>query len=51
MLFDLGATCSFLSKSRIEDLELGYFEHVSYTVVVPSGKLYHCNKIFENVLM
>ena len=37
VLFDLGASCSFFAKSRVNDLELGDFEHVSYIVAVPAG--------------
>ena len=44
VLFDSGATCSFLAKSKVEELNLGTFEKVSYTVAVPSGKLYNCDR-------
>ena len=30
VLFDLGATCSFLAKSKVKELNLGTFENVSY---------------------
>ena len=42
VLFDLGATCSFLAKSKVEELNLETFETVSYIVPNPSGKLYNC---------
>lgn len=48
-MFDLRATWSFLAKSQVEDLKLSDFEHVSYTVAVPLGKLYCCDKLFKNV--
>ena len=49
VLFDSGATCSFLAKSRVEKLNLGTFEEVSYTVSVPSGMLYNCNRLYKEV--
>ena len=50
VLFDSGATCSFLTKSKVEDLNLRTFEKVSYTVAVPSGKLYSCDRLYKDVL-
>ena len=51
VLFDLGATCSFLAKSKVKALNLGTFENVSYTVAVPSGKkkLYSCDRLYKDV--
>ena len=37
VLFDSGATCSFLARSKVGELKLETFETVSYTVAVPSG--------------
>ena len=47
--FDSGARCSFLAKSKVEELNLGTFEKVSYTVAVPSGKLYSCDRLYKDV--
>ncbi|XP_057538026.1 uncharacterized protein LOC130815554 [Amaranthus tricolor] len=49
VLFDSGATCSFLAKSKVEELNLGTFEKVSYTVAVPLGKLYNCDRLYKEV--
>ena len=49
VLFDSCATCSFLEKSKVEILNLESFEKVSYTVVVPSGKLYSCDRLYKDV--
>ncbi|XP_057533877.1 uncharacterized protein LOC130811564 [Amaranthus tricolor] len=49
VLFDSGATCSFLAKSKVEELNLGTFEKVSYIVVVPSGRLYNCDRLYKEV--
>ena len=49
LLFDNGATCSFLAKSRIEELNFETFERVSYTMAVPSGKLYRCDRLYKGV--
>ena len=37
VLFDSGATCSFLATSKVEELNSRTFETVSYTVVIPSA--------------
>ena len=47
--FDSGATCSFLAKSKVEELNLGTFENFSYIVVVPSGRLYDCDRLYKEV--
>ena len=49
VFFDSGATCSFLAKSKVEELNLQTFEKVLYTVVVPSGKLYSCDWLYKDV--
>ena len=49
VLFDSGATCSFLAKSKVEELILEIFKKVSYTVAVPSGKLYSFNRLYKDV--
>ena len=49
VLFDSGATCSFLAKSKVEELNLGTFEKVSYIVAVPSGRLYNCDRLYKEV--
>ena len=48
-MFDLGATCSFLAKSNVEELNLETFETVSYSVAIPSGKLYNCDRLYKDV--
>ena len=37
VLFDSGATCSFLATSKVEEFNSRTFETVSYTVVIPSA--------------
>ncbi|XP_057532976.1 uncharacterized protein LOC130810869 [Amaranthus tricolor] len=49
LLFDSGATCSFLAKSKVEELNLGTFEKVSYTMIVPSRKFYNCDRLYKEV--
>ena len=49
VLFDSSATCSFLAKSKVEELNLEIFETISYTVVVPFGKLYSCDRLYKYV--
>ncbi|XP_057548077.1 uncharacterized protein LOC130826512 [Amaranthus tricolor] len=49
VLFDSGATCSFLAKSKVEELNLGTSEKVSYIVAVPSGRLYNCDRLYKEV--
>ncbi|XP_057548065.1 uncharacterized protein LOC130826500 [Amaranthus tricolor] len=38
-----------VSASKVEELNLGTFEQVSYTVAVPSGKLYSCDRLYKDV--
>ena len=49
VLFDSGATCSFIAKSKVEELNLKTFEKISYIVAVPSGKLYSYDRLYKNV--
>ena len=51
VLFDIGATCSFISKSKVEQLNLKNAESVSYVVVVPSGESYTCNTLYRNIIV
>ena len=47
VLFDSGATCSLLAKSRIEELNLEAFERLSYTMAVPFGKMHRCDRLYK----
>ncbi|XP_057545825.1 uncharacterized protein LOC130824823 [Amaranthus tricolor] len=49
VLFDSGATCSFIAKSRVEELNLETFKRVPYTVAIPSGKFYRCDRLYKGV--
>ena len=49
VLFYSGATCSFLVKSKVQELHLGTFEEVSYMVSVPSRMLYNCSRLYKEV--
>ena len=51
VLFDTGATCSFVSRSNVEQLNLKNLESVSYVVVVPSGESYTCNTLYRNIIV
>ena len=47
--FDSGASCSFVSKSRVKDLELENPEETSFSVANPSGETFHCNTLFREM--
>ena len=53
VLFDSGATCSFLAKNKLEELNLESFEKLSYKasciLAVPSRKLYSCDRLYKDV--
>ena len=49
VLFDSGASYSFISKSTIKDLELENPKKTSFQVVVPFGETFHCNVLFCKV--
>ena len=49
VLFDSGASYSFISKSRIKDLGLENPEKTSFSVAIPSGETFHCSILFRGV--
>ncbi|XP_074313860.1 uncharacterized protein LOC141649058 [Silene latifolia] len=51
ILFDLGATHSFVSKSRVSTLGLGEGELANDDVSLPSGESIVCSKVCKEVLV
>ena len=49
VLFDYGASYSFVSKSKIADLGLEEAERTSYSVSIPSGETFHCDLLFYDI--
>ena len=49
VLFDSGATHSFISKTVVESLGLVSPESVSLDVSIPSGEVRNCSKLFRSV--
>ena len=49
VLFDTGASNSFVSASIIKKLRLKYLEPSFYVVAIPSGELYQCTRVYKSV--
>ncbi|XP_074305788.1 uncharacterized protein LOC141641009 [Silene latifolia] len=51
VLFDSGATHSFVSRSRALAMDLGEYELVKDSVLIPSGKSVSCSSLYRGVYM
>ncbi|XP_074314116.1 uncharacterized protein LOC141649323 [Silene latifolia] len=51
VLFDLGVTRSFVSRSHALDMGLGEYELVKDNVFIPLGESVSCSKLYRDVPM